>query len=156
MNTLKFKFCRLIATFFYVGLCPIAPGTAGSLASVILIYFLPTHLVVFNIATIIILLLVGVATSAHIEKTLQLEDPSWVVIDEVLGMFLTCFWLPKDWKAYTIAFILFRFFDITKFFPIKRIEKIKSPGWGIMLDDVAAAGYASIIAMLLWKSWLFF
>lgn len=147
MNNLRFKISKLIASFFYVGLCPVAPGTAGSLVSVILIYFLPTHLWLFNTLAMLILLIVGVATSRCIETTLQITDPSWVVIDEVLGMYLTVFWLPKCWIFYLAGFALFRFFDITKPYPIKLIESIKSPGWGIMLDDVAAAIYACLVAM---------
>ena len=151
MNNLKFKISKLIVTFFYVGHCPVAPGTAGSLTSVILIYFLPTHLWLFNVLAILMLLIVGVAASACIETTLQITDPSWVVIDEVLGMYLTVFWLPKNWIFYALGFALFRFFDITKFYPIKHIEKIKAPGLGIMLDDVAAAVYASLAAVILLK-----
>lgn len=146
MSNLKFRICKMIATFFYVGLCPVAPGTAGSLVAAGVIYFLPTHLVAFDVAAVIVLLIIGVTTSAHIENTLQIKDPSWIVIDEVLGMFLTACWLPKDLKLYVIAFVLFRFFDITKFFPIKRVEQIAAPGWGVMLDDVVAAIY-SVLAM---------
>ncbi|KKQ32551.1 MAG: Phosphatidylglycerophosphatase A [candidate division TM6 bacterium GW2011_GWF2_37_49] len=151
MNNLKFKISKLVATFFYVGLCPIAPGTAGSLASLILIYFLPTHFWPFNALVILILLIIGVVTTACIETTLQIVDPSWAVIDEVLGMYLTVFWMPKNWIFYAIGFALFRFFDITKLYPIKHIEAIKAPGWGIMLDDVAAAVYASLAAVILLK-----
>lgn len=152
----KFNLFYLISTFFYVGLCPLAPGTACSLVSIILIYFLPTHSIVFNITTSIFLLFVGIITAGHMERKLAIHDPNWAVIDEVLGMFLTVCWMPKNLIVYAIAFVLFRFFDIIKPFPIKHIETIKAPGWGIMLDDVAAAAYASIIGFIILKAFSLF
>lgn len=143
---IKLKLSYLIATFFYVGCVPVGPGTAASFITAIITYFLPTHLMLFNICLILGLFFVGVFCSGYLEKMLSVKDPHWIVIDEVLGMFVAACWLDKNWKAYMLLFVLFRFFDIAKCYPIKRIEAIKAPGWGIMLDDVLAAAYAIALA----------
>jgi phosphatidylglycerophosphatase A len=107
----------------------------------------------FDLAVILFLLIVGVICSVYIEKSLSVKDPKWIVIDEVLGMFLCLFLLPKNWIAYLFLFLLFRFFDITKIYPINRVENISAPGWGVMLDDVVAAIYAVIVAFILATAW---
>ena len=65
------------------------------------------------------------------------KDPSEAVIDEVVGMGISLLFVPKSIALYIVAFLLFRFFDITKIYPIKKFEKLPG-GWGIMLDDVVA------------------
>ena len=151
---IKFKLSYLISTFFYVGCVPVGPGTAASFVTAVITFFLPTQFMFFDLAVILFLLVVGVICSGYIEKILSIKDPHWIVIDEVLGMFICLFLLPKDWVAYLFLFLLFRFFDITKIYPIKRIEKINAPGWGVMLDDVVAAGYVLITALVFAVAWL--
>ncbi len=153
LSTLKFKLSYLISTFFYIGCVPVGPGTMASFVTAVITFFLPTQLMFFDLAVILILLFVGVICSGYIEKVFSIQDPHWIVIDEVLGMFICLFLLPKDWAAYLFLFLLFRFFDITKIYPIKRIEKIKAPGWGVMLDDVVAAGYALLTALVFAAAW---
>ncbi len=150
---IKFKISYLISTFFYVGCVPVGPGTAASFVTTLITFFLPTEFMFFDLAVILFLLIIGVICSGHIERTLSIKDPHWIVIDEVLGMFLCLFWLPKDWRAYLFLFLLFRFFDITKIYPINRVEDIRAPGWGVMLDDVLAAVYAVIAALILASAW---
>jgi phosphatidylglycerophosphatase A len=147
-NSIKFKISYLISTFFGVGLVPVLPGTVASFVTAVITFFLPTHLILFNIFLIIFLLLIGVYCSGYLEKTLSVKDPSWIVIDEVLGMFMLACWFEKSWRVYLILFVLFRFFDIAKIYPIKKLETINAPGWGVMLDDVCAAVYAGILALV--------
>lgn len=149
----SFKLSYLLTTFFYVGCVPFGPGTAASFVTALITFFLPTQYMFFDLVIILFLLLVGVICSGYLEKTLSIKDPHWIVIDEVLGMFICLFLLPKDWVAYLFLFLLFRFFDITKIYPIKRVEMIKAPGWGIMLDDVVAAGYALLTALFFAITW---
>lgn len=152
-KNIKFKISYLIATFFYIGCVPVGPGTAASIVAAFITFFLPTQFMFFDSLVILFLLVVGVICSGSLEKKLSIKDPHWIVIDEVLGMFLCLFLLPKDWIAYLFLFLLFRFFDITKVYPINRIEKIKAPGWGVMLDDVIAAFYALITALIVAAAW---
>jgi len=76
------------------------------------------------------------------------HDPGFVVIDEVAGQWIALLFSPADWRHGIIALILFRLFDITKPFPIRRLERLPA-GWGIVFDDVAAGLYALGVASLL-------
>ena len=106
------KISYLISTFFYVGCVPVGPGTVASFVTALITFFLPTQFMFFDLAVILFLLIIGVICSGYLEKTLSIKDPHWIVIDEVLGMFLCLFLLPKDWVAYLFLFFLFRFFSI--------------------------------------------
>ena len=127
---------RFVATFFYLGKLPFAPGSWGSLGALLLWLLLP---VIFSVqlSVIIILFVLGVYSSSRMAKYLDDHDPSEVVIDEVVGMGISLFMLPHDFLLYLLSFILFRVFDILKPSFIYRIQNL-SGGWGIMLDDVLA------------------
>ena len=140
-------FNYLVATALGSGYSPVAPGTAGSLLAVLIIYFLsPISGWVLSIA-MLLLFFIGVYSSTALEKDLG-KDPSKVVIDEVVGMGISLIFLPKNWMLFLAAFILFRLFDIFKPFPVNKMENLKS-GWGIMMDDVVAGFYALAIVHLL-------
>ena len=152
---------RFIATGFFSGYAPWASGTFGTLAGIV-IYLIPG---IENPAILGLLIIaaffVGVYTSnqvAQVEghrltKTAELAkglfqsgehetpDPSIVVIDEIVGIWITLLFLPKTWLAILIAFFAFRGFDIVKLPPARQLEKYPN-GWGIMLDDVVAGIYA--------------
>ena len=127
---------RFVATFFYLGKLPFAPGSWGSLGALLLWLLLPVTFSV-HLSVIIILFVLGVFSSSKIAKYLDDHDPSEVVIDEVVGMGISLFMLPHSPGLYFLAFILFRVFDILKPSFIYRIQNL-SGGWGIMLDDVLA------------------
>ncbi len=80
------------------------------------------------------------------------HDPQFVVIDEVAGQWIALLGSPADFRHGVIAFILFRLFDITKPFPVRRLEKLPE-GWGIVFDDVAAGLYALGVASVL-RLWI--
>ena len=145
-------FNYIFATGLGAGFSPVAPGTAGSILAVLIIYFIPPISPWLLILSLFILFWVGVYTGGQLEKELG-EDPSQVVIDEIVGMGISLLFLPLDWRLLLIAFILFRLFDIWKPFPVKLAEKMHG-GLGIMLDDVIAGIYALIGVHLL--RWLFF
>jgi len=127
---------RFVATFFYLGKLPFAPGSWGSLGALLLWLLLP---VIFSVqlSVIIILFVLGVYSSSRMAKYLDDHDPSEVVIDEVVGMGISLFMLPHSPGLYLLTFILFRGFDILKPSFIYRIQNLPG-GWGIMLDDVLA------------------
>ena len=127
---------RFVATFFYLGKLPFAPGSWGSLGALLLWLLLPVTFSV-HLSVIIILFVLGVYSSSRMVKYLDDHDPSEVVIDEVVGMGISLFMLPHSLGLYLLAFILFRVFDILKPSFIYRIQNL-SGGWGIMLDDVLA------------------
>ena len=127
---------RFVATFFYLGKLPVAPGSWGSLGALLLWLLLPVTFSV-HLSVIIILFVLGVYSSSRMAKYLDDHDPSEVVIDEVVGMGISLFMLPHSPGLYLLAFILFRGFDILKPSLIYRIQNLPG-GWGIMLDDVLA------------------
>ena len=82
----------------------------------------------------------------------DVTDPGFVVIDEVVGQWIALLGSPADWRHGLIALVLFRLFDITKPFPVRRLERLPG-GWGIVFDDVAAGLYALGVASLL-RIWI--
>ena len=100
-----------------------------------------------QLSLIAVLFFLGVITSGLVEGVWG-HDSSRVVIDEVLGMAVSLFLLPHSLLYITIAFVLFRLFDIAKPFGIRRLEALPS-GWGVMADDAAAGLYTVVILQLL-------
>lgn len=131
-----------IGTGVYSGYCPIASGTAGSLVA-LLLYFIPgmENPLILGIA-IVLSLAAGVPAASALAR-IHGDDPSIVVIDEITGMWISLLFLPKNIVLASLAFFLFRIYDIIKPPPARQMERIHG-GWGIMLDDVVAGMYASI------------
>jgi len=141
---------RLICSFFGAGNLPKAPGTWGSAAALPLIWILawiggPWLLG----AAMVVLFGVGWWASARVVAEDGLEDPSWVVIDEVVGQGLTLLLIPPSLLGYGLGFLLFRLFDIKKPWPVSWADQDIKGGLGIMLDDVLAAIYAAAVLALL-------
>jgi len=136
-----------IATGFFSGLFPIAPGTAGSLLILTLLWFL--HLSAVQLLVLgLLCFFLGVWSSGAVARARGLKDPQIVVVDEMAGMILSLVAAPHTLPGYGLAFVLFRFFDIRKPFPVKWAEKVPG-GWGIMLDDVLAGAYVFVILLIL-------
>lgn len=132
---------RIVATGLFTGYSPIAPGTAGSLLAVV-IYLIPGFEDPIVLAfAILFAFFAGQLTASHMERFLG-KDPGVVVIDEVVGMWITLLFLPKSIVLIALAFLAFRFHDIVKIAPARQIERVPS-GWGCMLDDVFAGIYAN-------------
>jgi len=134
---------KLISTFFGVGFLPKAPGTFGSLVGVIIYYFLHRQEYIFY-AALFLLIMAGFAVSAKAEAVFGKKDPGCVVIDEIVGMMIALILVPLTWINVIIVFILFRFMDVFKPYPIRKIEQMHG-GSGIMLDDIVAGLYANIV-----------
>ncbi|TBV79442.1 MAG: phosphatidylglycerophosphatase A [Desulfobulbaceae bacterium] len=136
------RLIMLLATGFGLGRLPKAPGTWGSLAALPLQFFLLGLSELAYGLTLggFIILAIFIAGSA--EKILDRADPEVVVIDEVAGMLIALIAVPATPTAWLTAFILFRFFDILKPFPIRLIDRRCHGGLGIVLDDLLAGLYA--------------
>ncbi len=143
-----------VATFFGAGFGRPGPGTWGSVAAVLLWgaaawRLHEAHSLMLALAIGIALTLVlGVPAATLVERESGRTDPGFVVIDEVAGQWIALIGSPADWRHGLIALVLFRVFDITKPFPVRRFERLPG-GWGIVFDDVAAGLYALGIASLL-------
>jgi phosphatidylglycerophosphatase A len=134
----------IIATFFYVGRIPVAPGTFTSLATMLLMYYVEPYRnapVYIHLLLICVVFVVGIPASRYSEKYFGKKDPGQCTIDEVAGQMIALLFVPPTLKLYIAGFVLFRIFDILKPFPIRALEK-PPHGVGIMLDDVAAGLYA--------------
>lgn len=142
----------LIATFFNIGCAKPGPGTWASLATVLLWRGLAPYAsshgrVAAAIVTSIAVTLIGIPAATQVARALGKKDPSIVVIDEVAGQMIALVGAALDWKSMLAALILFRVFDITKPFPLRRLEHLPE-GTGIMLDDVGAGLYALALMQL--------
>jgi phosphatidylglycerophosphatase A len=135
-----------LATGFGSGYFPLMPGTAGSLAAVLLYYFLPLGDQIWSLV-ILLTIITGVWTGTFAEREYG-KDPGVVVIDEFAGQWLSLVFLPADLLTVSGGFVLFRIFDIIKPFPANRAQKIKG-GSGIMLDDLIAAVYTQAALRLI-------
>ncbi len=148
-----------VATFFGAGLGKPGPGTWGSVAAVLLwaawarfAHPAPHALLIALLAAIAVTIVLGVPAATIVEREAGRTDPGFVVIDEVIGQWIALIWSPADWRHGLIALALFRLFDITKPFPVRRFERLPA-GWGIVFDDVAAGLYALVVALLV-RHWI--
>ena len=140
-----------IATAGYSGYFPIAPGTIGSAAG-LLVYGLVwwSGLPIVEAALIVAIFAVGTWAATHAERYFGGIDPGPVVIDEVLGMLVTLAFIPAGWSAVLTGFVLFRILDVIKPYPANRLEKFHG-GFGIMADDAMAGVYANLsLRALMW------
>ena len=142
-----------LATGLYVGKIGKAPGTWGSLAA-----FLPWLLIKdmslsSYILVLVALFVVGFFVSGSAEKILNSPDSGCIVIDEILGMFITLAAAPAHPAAWLLGFVLFRIFDIFKPFPVSWFDQRIHGGIGIMMDDVVAGLYALLSLQFIW--WIF-
>ncbi len=140
---------KLIATAFGLGYSPIAPGTMGAIGGIAVYLLIINSLSQVNMILgllIILFLCLGIIASNKLESEWG-KDPSKIVIDEVVGVWIALLFIPSEWQYTLGAFLLFRFFDIVKPLYIKRAEKLKG-GWGVMFDDVLAGVYANIVIQI--------
>src|SRR5579875_891915 len=137
-----------VATWFGCGFFPWGPGTVGSLAAVLIAVLLHAY---FGAGRILLLILVlvllapAIWASTRTARILGREDPGMVVVDEVLGQWVTLLGATAlVWKSFVAAFLLFRLFDIWKPWPVRAFERLPE-GVGIVADDLAAGIYGALI-----------
>jgi phosphatidylglycerophosphatase A len=139
---------KILAVFFGLGLVPVLPGTFASAAATLLhVGFLRGLSVPAYSLLVAGLFFLGVAVSGSTAAALGRLDPGCIVIDEVCGQLIALAFLPPGWLPAGLAFALFRFFDIIKPGPIRRLERLPG-GWGIMADDVGAGFAAAALTRL--------
>lgn len=134
-----------VCSFGYIGFFPIAPGTAGSAAGLILyLMFKAARVPYFELPLIAATLGLGVLFGGAAEQALGGVDPGPVVIDEVMGMLITLFLIPVNWIGLLLGFVIFRVFDVVKPYPAQRLERLPG-GLGMMADDLMAAIYSNVL-----------
>jgi len=141
----------LVASFGYTGYSPIAPGTAGSAAALLLyalVHWSGSPLVEGMV--IVAIALVGTWSASISERHFGTSDPCQVVIDEVLGMLMTLAFMRLTWRGVIVGFFVFRALDIVKPFPANVAERLHG-GLGMMADDAVSGVYGNIVMrLLLW------
>lgn len=141
---------QVIATCCYLGYSPIMPGTVASMMTSVWVWFFPWSSLVWSMLAVG-LFFIGWHAADRYALYCADDDPSCIVIDEVVGMIIALLWVPRVIEMYIIAFLLFRLYDITKLFPINYVERRVQGGLGIMLDDVAAGIIArGVIILACW------
>jgi phosphatidylglycerophosphatase A len=140
---------HFIALGFGAGLAPAAPGTFGTLVAIPIAFVLRTYFsdVVF-IAAIVVCALIGVWAAQVTGRHLGVPDHGAIVWDEIVAFLLVLYFVGGDGVRVAFAFLLFRAFDIVKPPPIRQLDAALKNGFGVMVDDLLAAGYALIVFAL--------
>jgi phosphatidylglycerophosphatase A len=133
---------HLLAFGFGSGLAPYAPGTFGTLVGIpFFMLFSAVSLPLYLVLTAL-MFLVGVVVCERCSRDLGVHDHGGIVWDEIVGFLVTMIAVPLEWHWLLSGFLLFRFFDILKPWPIRWFDRHVSGGFGIMLDDVIAGLFA--------------
>lgn len=144
------KIILAISSGLGLGYSPVAPGTAGSVLGVVIALAyarLGGHEVISGpvyLAICVLVTVVGVWAAGRAEAIYGQKDCGKIVIDEVAGMLITMYLLPATPLYLLAGFLVFRFFDIVKPFPARRIDQNVKGGLGVMLDDVVAGIYSCL------------
>jgi phosphatidylglycerophosphatase A len=159
-----------VGTFFGIGLLKPGPGTWGSVAAMLLwlvasqlhiTLLSPTYphldvayalLPVLTPLAVMASTAIGIPAATIVARESGREDPGHVVIDEVAGQWLTLVVCRPDWPHALVALGLFRLLDITKPWPIRKLEALPG-GWGIMLDDLAAGLFGALVLLTIQHWW---
>jgi phosphatidylglycerophosphatase A len=142
---------NVISTWFGCGYSPKAPGTVGSAAAlgaaILIEHFAGWNPPAFA-ALALIVSVPAIWAAGETARSARMKDPQFVVVDEVVGQWLTlagaC---TLNWKSWLAAFVLFRLFDIWKPFPVRQLESLPG-GLGIVADDLMAGLYAALVLFL--------
>ena len=150
-----FKISKIFVTIFYLGYSKIIPGTIGSFISFIIIYLAYISLnKIYLYILFIIFFILSLFLINFYQKTIKKIDSSEIIIDEFLGVFIIFLFFDYYSKIniylfFCIGFLLFRFFDIYKPFPINWIDKKIKNSFGVIFDDIVAGIYSSVCVIIL-------
>jgi phosphatidylglycerophosphatase A len=142
----------VVATVGGAGYLPVAPGTAGSAIGLLLFWPMAAWRWPWQLGASLALFLVGALAAARVARRVGQKDPGIVVMDEVVGQWVTLAALPLTPATAALGFVLFRAMDILKPWPARDLEHLPG-GWGIMADDVAAGVWAHLllrVGLLVW------
>jgi phosphatidylglycerophosphatase A len=152
MSRVMSEGARLLATGFGSGYSPFAPGTAGSVVGLVLFWPMAALGWPFQAAVCAVVSLAGALAATHVADRVGLKDPGIVVVDEIVGMWVTLMGLPFGPVTAAAGFVLFRVMDVFKPWPARDLERLPG-GWGIVADDLAAGVYANLllrVGLLVW------
>jgi phosphatidylglycerophosphatase A len=138
-----------LALGFGSGLLPRAPGTAGTVAAIPLYLVMQSLALQVYVPLVALLFLLGIPICAHTAKRLGVHDHPGIVWDEIVGYLVTMTFAPTGWLWVLAGFVLFRFFDVLKPWPISWLDKKVAGGFGIMVDDLLAGIAAAAVLQLL-------
>ena len=138
-----------LALGFGSGLLPRAPGTAGTLVAIPIYLLVQSLSLNLYLPLVAGLFLLGIPICAHTARRLGVHDHPGIVWDEIVGYLLTMTFAPPGWLWVVAGFVLFRFFDIVKPWPISWCDRKVTGGFGIMLDDLLAGVMAAGVLQLM-------
>jgi phosphatidylglycerophosphatase A len=141
------RIAEVVAAVFYVGHIPVVPATFGAGVGVLAFWFLVPESGLVGLVVTAVLVPLAILTSGLAEERYG-RDGRQIVIDEVVGMFVSLLFLPKTSVVFLAAFVAFRVFDVLKPFPAGRSQKLPG-GWGVVADDIFAGVYANIFIRIL-------
>ncbi len=150
-SELRFKLSdpiQFLALGFGSGLAPKAPGTFGTLAALPIFALLTLVSSSWYLAIVIVMAIVGIYICGYCAKAVNVHDHPAIVWDEIVGYLITMFMVPVSVQSLVVGFLLFRFFDIIKPWPISWLDKHCHGGFGIMIDDIVA-GLAALACIQL-------
>ncbi|MDI6686598.1 MAG: phosphatidylglycerophosphatase A [Desulfobacterales bacterium] len=143
------KSVMFFATGCFIGNIPFAPGTFGTILGLPFCFFLSRTNFLLAVLLTGIFIIFAIFIAHHAEKILKKNDPGLIVIDEIAGFMITILNLPFNAVYVLVGFVMFRFFDILKPFPIRLIERKLSGGTAIVMDDVAAGIYSNLVLRII-------
>ncbi len=146
-TSIRNRLILFVAQGAYSGRSPFAPGTAGSVVGVLLYLLLDGLAPAGYLVACMVMIAVAIATAHEAEKLLGTKDPGSIVIDEIAGYLVSMILIPRGWAWIAAGFFLFRFFDVVKPWPVKRLQDLHG-GPGIVLDDIGAGIYTNIALQL--------
>ena len=146
---------KIFVTFFYIGFSKVIPGTVGSLVALIFISIINLYLskIIFYLIFVLVFLL-SIYMIDYYQRSVNKKDPSEIIIDEFLGIYFIFLFLDNikninNFLLITLIFILFRFFDVLKPFPINYIDRKITSSLGVILDDILAAFYTILCIIII-------
>jgi phosphatidylglycerophosphatase A len=141
---------------FGSGLFPFMPGTMGSLAAIPLVIAMSYLAIVPYLIVTLIAAVVGITICQKVSDDLGAHDHGAIVWDEIAGMMIVFIAVPITWHSLIMGFLLFRFFDILKPWPISFLDKNVHGGWGIMIDDLVAGLFSLVCLHLIYIGLAYF
>lgn len=137
-----------LATGFYIGYMPFAPGTFGTLIGLPICFLISRFPVGLAVLAVVLFIVFAIGVASAAEKIFKQKDAAQIVIDEIAGVMVVFIGLPFNLYTAVCGFIIFRVFDILKPFPIRWLERKVSGGSGVVLDDVVAGIFSHLILRL--------
>lgn len=148
-GTVKDRLVAVLATGLGLGYLPLIPGTCGTLLGVPICLLLNLGGPITYVSGTLVLTAGGVWVADRADRLFGLHDSPKIVIDEICGFLVAMALIPPGPLMIGIGFILFRFFDILKPFPVGYFDRNVPGGWGVMLDDLAAGVLANVALRVL-------